>query len=92
MEFIHKINLYLHNYFAACDDDECLMCGEFMCPYGEPLHLHHDGCPACYSITNRDEEALVTKHPNDSNDYTDNGSGEALVCINPWAPQNDACH
>jgi len=26
---------------------ECLACGERDCPHGEPLHYHHDGCPAC---------------------------------------------
>lgn len=34
----------------ACDksgNDECLVCGERDCPHGEPLHYHHDGCPAC---------------------------------------------
>ena len=28
-------------------DGECVACGERDCPHGEPLHLHHDGCPAC---------------------------------------------
>jgi hypothetical protein len=26
---------------------ECMRCGELDCPHGEPLHYHHDGCPAC---------------------------------------------
>ena len=26
---------------------ECMACGELACPHGEPLHYHHDGCPAC---------------------------------------------
>lgn len=30
----------------CCDDPECLMCGIIACPDGEPLHFHHDGCPA----------------------------------------------
>ncbi len=32
---------------AACVNLECLACGERDCPHGEPLHYHHDGCPAC---------------------------------------------
>ncbi len=28
-------------------NDECIACGERDCPHGEPLHYHHDGCPAC---------------------------------------------
>lgn len=38
-----------------CDDSECILCGIAHCPHAEPLHFHHDGCPACY----RDE--LKTK-------------------------------
>lgn len=30
-----------------CSDMECMVCGEIICPQGEPLHFHHDGCPAC---------------------------------------------
>ena len=26
---------------------ECLVHGAQDCPKGEPLHYHHDGCPAC---------------------------------------------
>lgn len=26
---------------------DCASCGEAACPDGEPLHFHHDGCPAC---------------------------------------------
>lgn len=33
---------------ASCQDDECLVCGLRDCPHGEPLHYHHDGCPACW--------------------------------------------
>ena len=34
-------------WLAKCPDPECLECGEIICPMGEPLHFHHDGCPAC---------------------------------------------
>ena len=36
-----------------CDkqNGECGFCGETVCPYGETLHFHHDGCPACDCIT-----------------------------------------
>ena len=31
-------------------DDECdFWVQEDECPHNEPLHNHHDGCPACYS-------------------------------------------
>lgn len=38
---------YLEALFQRCDNWECLSCGVLFCPYGEPLHFHHDGCPAC---------------------------------------------
>lgn len=30
-----------------CPIGECEECSKIVCPYGEPLHLHHDGCPCC---------------------------------------------
>ena len=34
---------------CTCEtDSECIPCGEKDCPHGEPLHYHHDGCPACF--------------------------------------------
>jgi hypothetical protein len=32
---------------AQCTDPECIVCGAIVCPHQEPLHFHHDGCPAC---------------------------------------------
>jgi hypothetical protein len=32
---------------AHCPGPECFTCGEAVCPHGEPLHFHHDGCPSC---------------------------------------------
>lgn len=32
---------------ALCETGECAVCGSIICPHGEPLHFHHDGCPAC---------------------------------------------
>lgn len=32
----------------TCLDSECYACSIRDCPYAEPLHYHHDGCPACY--------------------------------------------
>jgi hypothetical protein len=29
------------------DHGECLVCAARECPFGEPLHFHHDGCPVC---------------------------------------------
>lgn len=30
-----------------CQICECSECSEIVCPHGDPLHLHHDGCPSC---------------------------------------------
>lgn len=38
-------------------DEECLACGVRDCPYDEPLHYHHDGCPACiFEDEQKDED------------------------------------
>ena len=31
----------------VCGDPECCICAVLDCPHGEPMHHHHDGCPAC---------------------------------------------
>lgn len=38
-----------HTCGTERDDGECLACGVRDCPHDEPLHYHHDGCPACES-------------------------------------------
>jgi hypothetical protein len=38
-----------------CERDECTLCSMRDCPRHEPLHYHHDGCPACFS----DEETQL---------------------------------
>lgn len=30
-----------------CGEGECHTCGEIICPHGDGMHFHHDGCPAC---------------------------------------------
>lgn len=30
-----------------CPDAECTECGEAICPHGDGMHFHHDGCPSC---------------------------------------------
>lgn len=38
-----------HPRLQDCIDDECMICGVRDCPVSDPLHYHHDGCPACWS-------------------------------------------
>lgn len=48
-----------------CADPECMTCGRIICPYSEPMHFHHDGCPACA------ENESISKS---SKDQQDNGT------------------
>ena len=43
-----EVEEHRHTCAETWDDGECLACGMRDCPHGEPLHYHHDGCPACY--------------------------------------------
>ena len=36
---------------TSASADECEACAERDCPHGEPMHHHHDGCPACTEET-----------------------------------------
>jgi hypothetical protein len=31
-----------------CQDGECSECAKIICPFEDPMHFHHDGCPSCY--------------------------------------------
>lgn len=44
---IERLGLMADRLLAHCPVDECMGCGEIVCPHGEGLHFHHDGCPAC---------------------------------------------
>lgn len=39
-----------HYNTEKCKVDECSICAMIDCPHGEPMHYHHDGCPACYEM------------------------------------------
>lgn len=61
--------------YSACGDPECLVCGIVACPHREPLHFHHDGCPACYL----DERSLSLQVVSSDSDVPDPSA--ALVCL-----------
>lgn len=50
----------LDHLLQHCGDAECDKCAEIICPEHEPLHFHHDGCPACHSYARlrKQNEAL----------------------------------
>lgn len=41
------MTLIMTGHTCTSGDEECLGCGAEDCPFGEPLHWHHDGCPTC---------------------------------------------
>ena len=43
-----RIVLALEALHDECDIPECCECAILDCPTQEPLHYHHDGCPACH--------------------------------------------
>lgn len=42
-----RFRCWISRLFRLDHDPECQSCSVALCPYGEPFHLHHDGCPAC---------------------------------------------
>ena len=47
----------------TCNDIECQWCAMWYCPYSEPLHNHHDGCPACDGLQNNKISILDMEIP-----------------------------
>ena len=33
-----------------CNHPECNICAEIICPHGDFMHFHHDGCPTCAEV------------------------------------------
>lgn len=42
-----EANCKIQHLLNHCQDAECSVCAEIVCKHHEPLHFHHDGCPAC---------------------------------------------
>lgn len=51
---LYTANQQIDGLLKHCKEGECSRCGVIICPLDEPLHFHHDGCPACYEFS--DEE------------------------------------
>lgn len=64
-----KYSQVVDSLLNHCGVGECEECSKIVCPYNEPLHFHHDGCPAC---CNPDESGcfkyfdVLTSTPSDS--------------------------
>lgn len=62
-----------HDDQLSCTESSCYACAQRACPHHEPLHYHHDGCPACWNeeqhqqaTKQRAEEGIVPTAANDS--------------------------
>ena len=47
LEEANKAGEEVDAMLATHDGELCEQCGDIFCPWGEPLHFHHDGCPCC---------------------------------------------
>jgi len=82
-DFLRHIN---HPSTTDCPVDECSVCGERDCPHGEPLHYHHDGCPACETEALRWQVALDAIR---KLQYAANGLSYPNFCSTLDWPMND---
>lgn len=50
-EEIERLQNIIDALLNHCDKEsgECSICSIIICPYKDPLHFHHDGCPSCNS-------------------------------------------
>jgi hypothetical protein len=46
---VERLRASINRMLAHCPDAECGICGKAVCPHGDPLHFHHDGCPSCWA-------------------------------------------
>lgn len=42
-----RLQWQIERFLEHCADPECMVCAGIICPHGDSLHFHHDGCPAC---------------------------------------------
>lgn len=55
---VERLNATVDRLLAHCLDGECEECGKAVCPHGDPLHFHHDGCPSCAMAEERLERPV----------------------------------
>jgi hypothetical protein len=49
---------HMHHFpDAECQNAECVICGVLDCRWAEPLHYHHDSCPAEYHVERERDDA-----------------------------------
>lgn len=92
-ERIEELSAQVDRLLAHCPDYECHTCGEIICPYGEPLHFHHDGCPACAEneADERDQSAATRFRAEGGNTKPESDSGDADT-VDPQQGERNAGH
>lgn len=78
----YKEKLEKSKTHAPCEGDECELCSMRDCPRHEPLHYHHDGCPACWSAPKNDtrETVFITVHCKRSTNCKWHDEISGLIC------------
>ena len=51
-----KVNLILWSIYTRIPSRYGMYIAQYQCRFSEPLHYHHDGCPACYNEQVPDED------------------------------------
>lgn len=44
---IERLKVMVDGLLGHCEIGECMRCSVIVCPHGDALHFHHDGCPSC---------------------------------------------
>lgn len=67
-EFHRRVETtYKAGNFELCDEllnacpepyGECPVCSVIICPHKDPMHFHHDGCPACAEAVEYTQEQV----------------------------------
>ena len=58
----------------TCVQIECVECAKVDCPHNEPLHWHHDGCPACNPNSEIKKSHFFQSEPNKVKDIESSAS------------------
>lgn len=51
-DYINAANAILNQ----CEDMECPECSKIICSFECPYHFHHDGCPMCSELYDKQEQ------------------------------------
>lgn len=61
-DHIIRLQKQINALLEHCPDAECSECSKVICPHGDDMHFHHDGCPSCVQAA---ESVLAAASPNE---------------------------